>query len=68
MYINCIYFLTNIHWNDKIAFLVSKKKTRAKFKAAAGSEQRSLGAWEGNPIQSHLGRWAFFRFKNGGIC
>ena len=28
-----------------------EQKTRAKFKAAAGSEQRSLGAWEGGGLR-----------------
>lgn len=43
MYINCIYFLTNIHWNDKIAFLVSKKKQEP---SSRQQPEVNRGPWE----------------------
>lgn len=43
MYINCIYFLTNIHWNDKIAFLVSKKKHEP---SSRQQPEVNRGPWE----------------------
>lgn len=62
MYINCIYFLTNIHWNDKIAFLVSKKNT-SQVQGSSRKWTEVPGSLGGESHPKPLGKMSFLSLQ-----